>query len=221
MNNKSEVKYRIVFYICIVLTLVCFITGICTLHTVKESGTYHNKYDVALYIYKYHKLPSNFITKEQRDAMTDAEKQNYNVGGDTFGNHEGLIYNPNNLRLVECDIYTGNSNIINRGKERLVFFANGSKVYYTPNHYKCFTLITMAKINGVSYFMFALSGALLIGQVIYVIVAKKKKNTTAVNQWLTSLEVVAVVVVLVAISPILLILWIIGNIREKRFKKED
>ena len=221
MNEKAATKYRIVFYICIALTLACLITGICTLHTVKQDGTYHNKYDVALYIYTYHKLPSNFITKSQADSMTAVAKKNYNIGGDTFENREGRIDNPNNLGLVECDIYTRNNNISKRGAERLVFFANGSKVFYTSNHYTSFTEITKAKINGVSYFMFAISGTLLIGQIVYIIVARKKNNKNAVNQWITALEVVAIVIVLVAISPILLILWIVGNIKEKKYKKEN
>ena len=223
MNNKTAMKYRVVFYLCILVAVACLVVGFCTINTVEQNGWYRNKYNVALYIYEYHCLPDNFITKDEAAKITDGNtKIKYNIGGDTFYNREGIIDNPNNIALVECDIYTGNNNISSRGAERIVYFTDGSLVLYTSDHYSSFTPITkwdiMWNINTLSCILFSASGALLLTQLIVAIFAtlSKRNGTNGFEQWIVSLEVIAVMVLVVVFSPILLILWLIDVIRTKR-----
>ena len=67
--------------------------------TVEEDGQYTSKEEVALYIHEYGCLPSNFITKnEAKDLGWDSRSGNLDevapgmsIGGDRFGNYEGLL----------------------------------------------------------------------------------------------------------------------------------
>lgn len=178
MDKKAPIKFYIVIGICILLTVACAVAGVYTLRTVEEGSWYRSKYYVALYVYTYHELPPNFITKEQASNIRDGmEKKQYNIGGDTFYNREGRIDNPDNIRLVECDIYTGGSNISNRGAERIVFFSDGSLVLYTADHYDTFTPITMWDINGTSYVLFGASGGSFLVLVIVTAVKISKRKS--------------------------------------------
>lgn len=110
-----------------------------------EEGYYTSKEDVALYIYKFGTLPSNFITKkEAMDLGWDSKKGNLwevsdkkSIGGDRFGNREGLLQTLKGRQYYECDInYEGGF----RGPERLVY-SNDGLIYYTGDHYKTFKLL--------------------------------------------------------------------------------
>ena len=63
---------------------------------IDENGTYTTKEDVALYIHTYGKLPQNFITKDEARALgwegggLDEYAKGKCIGGDFFGNYEGL-----------------------------------------------------------------------------------------------------------------------------------
>ena len=107
-----------------------------------EHGSYTSKEDVALYIHLYGRLPSNYITKKQAEALgwSGGSVERYApgkcIGGDRFYNNEGLL--PRGHTYYECDIGTlGKSS---RGAQRIVFTYDGL-VYYTSNHYKSFTLL--------------------------------------------------------------------------------
>ena len=64
---------------------------------IDENGWYYSKDEVALYIHTYGKLPSNFITKDEAEALgwTGGSVQKYKegaaIGGTYFGNYEGLL----------------------------------------------------------------------------------------------------------------------------------
>lgn len=59
------------------------------------------------------------------------------IGGDSFGNREGLLPKANNRKYFECDInYNGGF----RGAERIVY-SNDGLIYYTKDHYKTFEKI--------------------------------------------------------------------------------
>ena len=97
--------------------------------TIDEYGTYTSKEDVALYIYTYRKLPPNFITKnEARDlGWQGGGLEDYApgkcIGGDYFGNFEGLLPEKDGREYTECDIDTlGKSS---RGAKRIVFSNDG------------------------------------------------------------------------------------------------
>jgi hypothetical protein len=107
-------------------------------------GSYTTKEDVALYIHLYGKLPSNFITKNQARNLgwSRGSLERYApgkcIGGDRFGNREGLLPKASGRTYTECDIDTlGKSS---RGAKRIVF-SNDGLVYYTDDHYESFTLL--------------------------------------------------------------------------------
>lgn len=111
---------------------------------IDEYGTFTSKDDVALYIHTYGKLPQNFITKnEARDlGWEGGGLEDYApgkcIGGDYFGNFEGLLPEKDGREYTECDIDTlGKSS---RGPKRIVF-SNDGLIYYTDDHYESFTLL--------------------------------------------------------------------------------
>jgi len=110
-----------------------------------EDGTYTSKEEVAAYLHQYGKLPSNFITKKEAKALgwVSTERNLAEVapgkciGGDYFGNYEGLLPEADDRDYYECDI---NSIDGNRGAERIVY-SNDGLIYYTPDHYDTFELL--------------------------------------------------------------------------------
>lgn len=108
-----------------------------------ENGVYTTMEDVALYIYTYGKLPSNFITKKEAQALgwpggyLEPYAPGKCIGGDRFGNYEGLL--PTNKKYTECDIDTLGAK--SRGAKRIVFSNDCQLIYYTDDHYESFTLL--------------------------------------------------------------------------------
>lgn len=103
------------------------------------NGYYNTRDEVALYIHIYGCLPDNYITKNQAKSLYGSTKNipsNMNIGGDRFGNREGLL--PAGHTYYECDIGTTGGR--NRGAKRIVFSSDGL-VYYTNDHYESFTLL--------------------------------------------------------------------------------
>ncbi|MBO7404583.1 MAG: ribonuclease [Clostridia bacterium] len=109
-----------------------------------ENGTYDDKENVALYLYTYGKLPSNYITKKQAEALgwTGGSLERYApgkcIGGTYFGNYEGILPKKKGREYHECDIGTlGKSS---RGAKRIVY-SNDGLIYYTEDHYETFELL--------------------------------------------------------------------------------
>ncbi len=113
-----------------------------TVAAIDEDGTYTSMEDVALYIHTYGKLPKNFITKDEARALgweggyLEPYAPGKCIGGDRFGNYEGLL--PTNRKYKECDIDTLGAK--SRGAKRIVFSDDGL-IYYTDDHYESFTLL--------------------------------------------------------------------------------
>ena len=111
---------------------------------VSEDGVYTSKEDVALYLYTYGHLPSNFITKEEAQALgwpggsLEPYAPGKCIGGDRFGNYEGLLPKADGRFYTECDIDTLGAS--SRGAKRIVF-SNDGLIYYTEDHYESFTLL--------------------------------------------------------------------------------
>lgn len=107
-------------------------------------GSYTTKEDVSLYIYQYGCLPSNFMTKDEaRDlGWSGGSLEPYApgmcIGGDYFGNYEGLLPSAPGREYTECDINTLGAS--SRGAERIIF-SNDGLIYYTNDHYESFTLL--------------------------------------------------------------------------------
>lgn len=109
-----------------------------------EAGTYNSAEDVALYLACYGRLPDNYITKEEaRDlgwtgGSVEQVAPGCAIGGDRFGNREGILPAAEGRSYYECDIDTiGRSS---RGAKRLVFSDDGL-IYYTEDHYESFALL--------------------------------------------------------------------------------
>ena len=110
--------------------------------SITEDGTYTSKEEVALYIHTYGKLPSNYVTKKDAQAAGwDNKKGNLqkvipgaSIGGDRFGNYEGLLPDKKGRKYYECDIdYDGGY----RGAKRIIY-SNDGLIFYTEDHYKSF-----------------------------------------------------------------------------------
>lgn len=105
-------------------------------------GTYTSKEEVALYLYTYGELPSNYITKNQaRKLGWDSNSGNLwdvaegmSIGGDRFWNNEELLPTEDDKQYYECDIdYEGGY----RNAKRIIYSSDGY-IYYTEDHYKTF-----------------------------------------------------------------------------------
>lgn len=111
---------------------------------IDEDGWYYSAEDVALYLHIYGYLPGNFITKsEARDlgwegGSVEDYAPGYAIGGDKFGNREGLLPKADGRQYYECDIDTDGQN--SRGAKRIVF-SNDGLIYYTDDHYESFMLL--------------------------------------------------------------------------------
>lgn len=111
---------------------------------IDEEGSYSSKEDVALYIDTYGKLPGNFITKSDARALgweggsLEPYAPGMCIGGDKFGNYEGLLPAADGRTYWECDIDTLGKD--SRGAKRIVFSSDGL-IYYTDDHYTSFTLL--------------------------------------------------------------------------------
>lgn len=108
-----------------------------------EDGRFSSPTDVALYLHAYRKLPRNFITKSAAaKAGWESSLGNLwdvtdhmSIGGDVFGNREGLLPSKSGRIWYECDVnYTGGF----RGGERIVY-SNDGLIYYSKDHYANFT----------------------------------------------------------------------------------
>ena len=81
--------------------------------------------EVALYLHAFEELPPNYITKsEAKDLGWDGNGNHlwqlnygYSIGGDKFGNREGILPKAKGRQYYECDV---NFDDGKRGAERLV-----------------------------------------------------------------------------------------------------
>ncbi len=106
---------------------------------------YYSDEEVALYLYVFRELPANYLTKnEAYDLGWNSSKGNlwqvaYGlcIGGDKFGNREGLLPDAYDRQWYEADVnYEGGY----RGSERILF-SNDGLIYVTYDHYETFTLL--------------------------------------------------------------------------------
>ncbi len=99
--------------------------------------------EVAQYIKQNKKLPDNFITKQQAEALGwDRKKGNLHevapgksIGGNVYYNNERLLPSAPNRTWYEADI---NYSSGYRGNDRILY-SNDGLVYKTSDHYKTFT----------------------------------------------------------------------------------
>lgn len=111
---------------------------------IDEHGSYTSKEDVALYIHTYGQLPDNFITKQDAQSLgwtggsLEVYAEGMCIGGNRFGNYEGILPEKDGRIYHECDIDTLGAK--SRGAKRIVF-SNDGLIYYTEDHYETFELL--------------------------------------------------------------------------------
>lgn len=96
---------------------------------------------VSYYIHTYQKLPPIYITKKEAYNLGGSLEEVMNkksIGGDYFGNYQGLLPKKEGRTYRECDIDTLGTD--SRGRKRLVY-SNDGLMYYTDDHYASFTLL--------------------------------------------------------------------------------
>ena len=110
-------------------------------YEITYGGSYTAPEAVAAYLYEWEELPPNYITKNEAEKLGwQSNKGNLwevaegmSIGGDKFGNREGLL--PEGESYRECDVnYTGGY----RDAERLVYSTDDFDIYYTADHYESF-----------------------------------------------------------------------------------
>ena len=111
-------------------------------YAVEEDGWYDSMEFVAVYLDTYDKLPDNYLTKKEAQALGWVSKKGNlwdvadgcSIGGDRFGNYEGLLPDKKGRKWTECDIdFEGEY----RNGKRIVF-SNDGLIYYTDDHYESF-----------------------------------------------------------------------------------
>lgn len=109
-----------------------------------QDGVYDSREDVALYLQLYGCLPENYITKQEAEELgweggsLEPYAPGKCIGGNRFGNYEGLLPEKEGRTYQECDIDTLGAG--SRGAKRIVF-SNDGLIYYTEDHYSSFELL--------------------------------------------------------------------------------
>ena len=111
-------------------------------YDVERDGWYDTMEEVAIYLAFFDELPDNYLTKKEAQALGwESRKGNLwkvadgcSIGGDRFGNYEGLLPDAKGRKWTECDIdFDGGY----RNGKRIVF-SNDGLIYYTGDHYASF-----------------------------------------------------------------------------------
>ncbi|MDD3409477.1 MAG: ribonuclease domain-containing protein [Eubacteriales bacterium] len=109
---------------------------------ISKSGQYTGKEDVAAYLHEYGCLPSNYLTRSEAKALGwSSKKDNLGavapgcaIGGDSFGNREGLLPDAKGRKWYECDVDAADGR---RSDKRLVYSSDGL-IYYTADSHQTF-----------------------------------------------------------------------------------
>ncbi len=108
----------------------------------EEEGPIIEPQAIADYLFEHGELPDNFITKKEAQELGWDSRKNYvsdvapgmSIGGDRFGNYEGLLPKAKGRQYYECDCY------YTEGKRNAyrIIFSNDGLVFYTEDHYQTF-----------------------------------------------------------------------------------
>ena len=115
----------------------------------KKAGPITEPQDIVDYLYEHGELPDNFITKKEAQALGWDSSENYvgdvapgkSIGGDRFGNYEGLLPKKSGRTYYEADCYY-------EGRKRnacRVVYSNDGLYFYTDDHYETFTEMKPSK----------------------------------------------------------------------------
>lgn len=136
-------KFSLIKWTALFSFVLCLILGCTPKQTLLDpDGWYSSKEEVALYLETYGELPDNYITKKEAiDLGWNSKEGNLwevaegmSIGGDVFGNREGLLPESDGRIYYECDIdYQGGYR-----NEKRIIFSNDGLIYYTEDHYESF-----------------------------------------------------------------------------------
>lgn len=121
---------------------------------VKAGAPYYDPDNIVLYLHYYGQLPPNFITKDEARELgwsggsVEPYLEGAAIGGDRFGNREGLLPRADGRTYTECDLYTYGMD--SRGAFRLVF-SNDGLYFYTDDHYESFTQLIVTEEGTVEW----------------------------------------------------------------------
>ena len=113
---------------------------------VEKGKSYSDKEHVAAYLRLFGELPENYITKAQARKLGWVSSEGNlwrvapgkSIGGDSFGNYEGLLPEKQGRRYYECDIDFDGAF---RNGKRIIYSSDGL-IYYTGDHYASFEEVT-------------------------------------------------------------------------------
>lgn len=120
---------------------------------IEYDKSYYDLEHVVLYLDTFGELPPNYITKGTARELgweggsVEAYFPGGAIGGDSFGNREGLLPEAYGQYYTECDI--GTLGAASRGACRLVF-SNDGLYFYTDDHYESFTQVYISSGKVVS-----------------------------------------------------------------------
>ena len=99
---------------------------------IAEDGSYTSKDEVALYIHTYGHLPENYITKDEAydlgwksEGTLDEVAPGMSIGGDYYGNYEGVLPDEPGREYHECDIDYESGNRNGKG----IVYSNDGNIY--------------------------------------------------------------------------------------------
>ncbi len=160
IDVKKIKRQEACIWVFLVITLILLVLPLAVRTYVFADGEYRTARRVALYIYTYDELPSNYVTKSEAEDGSVQPADGRMIGGDVFA-YEGAITALTDVRdLRECDVdYPEGEN--GRGAHRLVYAADGSQVWFTDDHYASFTLLSPWSLNAASNALWISFGAFL------------------------------------------------------------
>jgi len=167
MDNLFSVKNKkfrnILRYIYLFSVFVLIVITIATNIGVKENKPYTDVKHIAMYIYKFEELPSNYIHKSLLFTVEGEDLYLYDV----FQNNEERL--PVGEEYTEVYI---NAVKDNKGAERLVYTLG--KVYYTDDHYLTFDLLEKSEIQSThNAFLITTLVIIILGSATMAIFIKK------------------------------------------------
>ena len=117
--------------------------------TEAPAGPITDPQGIADYLFEHGELPDNFITKKEAQALGWDSSENYvgdvapgkSIGGDRFGNYEGLLPKASGRQYYEADCYYEGKK---RNAHRIVY-SNDGLVFYTDDHYESFVEMKPSK----------------------------------------------------------------------------
>ena len=148
-------KTKFVRWLALLLTAMVLLSGCALLEApvqqptaevtqaaISENGAYSSKDEVAEYLHEFGHLPPNYLTKKEAQNLGwVASKGNLwevapgkSIGGDRFGNREGLLPEAPGRKYYECDIDFDGSY---RNAKRIIY-SNDGLIFYTEDHYESF-----------------------------------------------------------------------------------